>query len=147
MIKLAINEVIETARQIVAEEGEDFVYERRAHPSYGGAAVCLYVYEGQADCLAGRVLHRLGVPLDVMDKNHNSQIGSLLFILESEGIAEVMDGMVCVFLSELQGAQDSGHKWGTSLNSAEKWAEKWAEEWAEGWAEGWVEGWAERNNF
>ncbi len=77
MIKLPLSEkseldilaILRTLKLVVAEAGDDFVYEPvRVSPM---TSRCLYVIEDvqgnkKPDCIGGQVLHRLGVPLDLL---------------------------------------------------------------------------------
>lgn len=51
-----------TVKAIVAETGEDFIY----NPPMGTGGTCVYVWEGAPSCLLGRALSRLGVPMDTL---------------------------------------------------------------------------------
>jgi hypothetical protein len=47
-------------KQVVTEAGEEWTYVRRPNATGIGTG-CVYVHNGEPDCIAGRVLHKLGV--------------------------------------------------------------------------------------
>jgi hypothetical protein len=62
---------------VVDEVGDDFIY--RPHKSYllEGQYSCLYVYEGRPDCLVGKILHRMGIPLEILSQHEGMPASSV----------------------------------------------------------------------
>lgn len=135
-------------REVVAEAGDDFVYEHRdltgipqcgvtsGLPSEG----CLYVWNDAPDCGVGRVLARHGVPLDVLRKWEGVQANAMgptgepvtayrqpvtayRLTLGEKGL--VTEEAAC-FLAAFQYEQDSGAMWGSALLHALQDSAHWA---------------------
>lgn len=126
MITKTYDETLATLREVVAEAGEDFVYQRR----YGND--CLYSVNGEPACIVGRVLAKWGVDLTRMDSEYDGEEGStmkgvfapsLLVQLEREGELEV-DDKSRALLREAQSRQDAECSWGESLRCATRYAER-----------------------
>jgi hypothetical protein len=49
-------------RKVVEEAGPHYRYPHRGM----GLSACKYVWEGKPDCIAGRVLHLMGISLDIL---------------------------------------------------------------------------------
>lgn len=116
MIEITHQSVVDGLSAIVAECGEDFVY-----PSRGGE--CVYVYNGKPDCIVGRFLASVGVPVerlakaDTVDLDGSIAAGDLLERLQQEGIASA-DRFARNILQVVQVKQDGGHTWGEALDMA-----------------------------
>lgn len=104
---VTLEQVKRAAQEIVAEFGEDYVYE---HDVQG---FCHYQRDGQPSCLVGRIFHRLGVSIGLLEKLEGTGPGSLFHHEEWEA----GDGVVN-FLANLQLNQDSGHTWGVSYRNS-----------------------------
>lgn len=108
-------------KAIVDAEGEDFVYPANRATALGGG--CKYVFEGKPDCLIGRYLHSIGVPLERLEEadkaNGNSGIGagSLLRDLGAEGVVQ-SEWTTRDMLGDVQHRQDHGYTWGHALEVA-----------------------------
>lgn len=103
--------VIKTLREVVNEYGRDYVYQRRGSTEEGGPE-CQYVYNGEPDCLAAKVLHRLGVSLATL----HSQEGHAANQLQNTGL----ESAALTVLRAAQTLQDSRHTWGVCLDGAER---------------------------
>lgn len=127
MIELNRDMVVELAKEIVSERPE-FAYQKKARTSGAGIGMfsCLYVHDvGTEDeapgCLVGQILHKAGISLDTPKKADDNEEGSSFANLM---IYNFFDGIMTIteegslFLSELQGMQDTGYTWGVSLNRA-----------------------------
>ena len=68
---------MEAAIAVVAEQGGSYVYPRSERPvpldwdMDPARGACFYVWEGEPDCLIGRTLVRLGLPLDLLEEQEN----------------------------------------------------------------------------
>ncbi|MFI0211975.1 hypothetical protein ACH4OV_25305 [Streptomyces diastaticus] len=117
-IKVTPEQVLDVMREVVAEAGEEFVYEPPT-----GLGVCLYVHRphgGGASvpgCLVGQVLHRLGVPLDELTE-HEAQLARTM----APKLVDAGEGadLLVTALDNAQAIQDGGHSWGAALRAAEE---------------------------
>lgn len=112
--ELDILAVLRTLKQIVAEAGEDFVYQA------GPTGACYYVVNNEPSCLAARVLHRLGVSVhmlrtwegescDLMNGWNGFIGGKIALNFSSESL---------VVLRIAQMYQDAGRTWGDARDRA-----------------------------
>lgn len=106
--RLTYTRTLQLLREVIAEKGEDFVYEPFVDED--GFSMCRYVVQGQPSCLVGHVLHRAGISLTelagVEDTTPNSSDGPW----EDWGTAAALD-----LLAEVQEKQDQGVAWGEAL--------------------------------
>lgn len=58
--KFTLDQVKDAGVALVAEVGEDFVYKEVQD------VTCVYVENGSPSCAVGRILHSLGVPVEVL---------------------------------------------------------------------------------
>ncbi|HEY6018507.1 MAG TPA: hypothetical protein VIY48_00970 [Candidatus Paceibacterota bacterium] len=121
MIEITLDSAIAGLRAIVAEVGEDFVYAQKADEA--GWKSCLYVHNGAPDCIVGRYLASVGVPLERLAKaDDGASRGSidafnLMDALNHEGVVQASYG-VSRFLRDVQERQDVGQAWGEALEIA-----------------------------
>lgn len=105
-----VKQIVTTMKAVVDEYGRDYVYHRRINAL--GQAVCWYVNAtgDGPDCLAGHVLHRLGVSLEQLrDSEHNP--------VETASDYRLSDEAAYV-LSRAQSLQDGGGTWGHAYDQA-----------------------------
>jgi hypothetical protein len=112
-IDLSYDTVLKTLREVVAEAGSNFVYER---PAVAGG--CVYQYRGEPSCGVGRVFAKLGVPIETL-KSFDHEIGGAsaskaLSMLRMPGYSAA-DLKVKRLLKTFQSYQDTGASWGASL--------------------------------
>ena len=119
MIQITEESFVSALRAAVAEKGEDYVYTNPDGREAGddGEATCHYVHGDQPGCLVGNVLHRLGVPLSVLELHEGGaayevmgrirESGQLDFDLGVRGAAEMA-----------QNRQDAGYSWGYAMEAA-----------------------------
>ena len=105
MIKVTYDDVVRTMEEVVADAGEDYVYPRAERGDK-----CVYVHNMRPDCLVGRVLHRLGVSLDLLTYQDNTPA----FVLAQQ-VIDAPTSQVLRLLSEAQSHQDAGYTWGAAL--------------------------------
>ncbi|MDX2590973.1 hypothetical protein PV343_01365 [Streptomyces sp. WI03-4A] len=123
-VTVPASEVIETLREVVAEQ-PDYTYEAPAHMAGEGAPLsCFYVHVGGNDepdtpgCLVGHVLNRLGVPLDRLAMYEGTGSGGMLAsVLEITGPLDEIY-RVDEALALAQDAQDNGSTWADALEAA-----------------------------
>jgi len=119
MIEINIDQAIAGVKAIVAEYGHDYVYTKR--PFGHGASRCVYVYEGQPDCLVGKFLAAQGVSIEHLAEGDTARFGSaaenLLDYLAQDRILGT-DTETVAFLANLQSEQDRGAEWGVALRRA-----------------------------
>jgi hypothetical protein len=99
--KLTIEQARLLLKQVVDEAGEDYVY--KAHETVDGTRICAYIWNGQPDCIVGRVLHASGLftlsELNELLQNNSNLISRLT-------IDTIM------YLAVVQSAQDEEKPWG-----------------------------------
>lgn len=120
-IYVSKSDVATGLKAIVAEYGEDFVYQQR--DTHFGSH-CVYVWQGEPDCIVGKLLHRLGVPVEQLARGDGEVghpvgllAGSLVEHLEELGVISAECG-VSEILDRAQSRQDSGRTWGQSVREA-----------------------------
>lgn len=91
---------------VVQEAGYDYVYERK-RSDYGSSPACLYVWNGKPDCFVGRVLHRLGLPLEEL-----ATFESLAAYAVCERVVPGTTQAQREALTWAQNASDQGAAWG-----------------------------------
>ena len=117
MIEITTQSVIEGLTAIVDEFGEDYVYPEKE------AVIprCLYVHDGEPDCIVGKFLHSVGIPLERLKKADEVDGGTpawkLLGQLEDERVLTAEDRGLNI-LQRAQDHQDSGIAWGEALRRA-----------------------------
>ena len=99
----------ELLRELVAEFGEDYVYE----PPDGEA--CRYVHDGRPSCGVGYVLVRAGVPVEVLQAVDGSDFAA---VHEAVVFEEYVEPDALDLLSDFQDAQDARVPWGEALRRA-----------------------------
>jgi len=121
MIEITYADALAGLKVIVAEAGADFVYSKRgAGETYDGR--CVYVWDGEPDCIVGKYLAKVGVPIDRLRKADSMGFGeparALLHDLEHQGMIDIEPDAIRL-LQETQYHQDQGRTWGHSLSTAE----------------------------
>ena len=113
--------VTEAIEAVVAEKGEDFVYDVEVH---GDGANCLYVKDGQPSCIVGHVMARLGYPLDMFIglEGQTPITGPFLDVFSG------LPGHVAAALNSAQIRQDGGKTWGESLDAYKKYLSQYNNE-------------------
>jgi hypothetical protein len=119
-VLLTEKNVTEAFRQIIEDFGADYVYRKR-----GLADSCFYVHktpEGEAPgCIVGQLLHRLGVPLEVLKKREGRSAWAVFYgdVLFDEGQADSPVRLEGDYLARkiqlVQSAQDRGETWGEAV--------------------------------
>jgi len=115
-VNLTLENVVKAAEEIVSEAPAGYIYPTNLQTEN---ASCLYVRDGRPDCIVGKILDKLGVPLDFdEDDSLNVDLAyGLLRWLEQESVIEIGESVVD-FLSEIQSQQDMGVTWSRSLELA-----------------------------
>jgi hypothetical protein len=114
-IRLTVPLVLDAMRAVVAEQGPDFVYQP---PPEDG--LCVNAVNGAPSCLIGHVLHRLGVPVALLERWPTAPVWELLAHLKAELIVTA-DSDVADVLGTAQDVQDAGDgTWGEALTAAEQ---------------------------
>jgi hypothetical protein len=110
--EVEILSVIRVMKQVVAEAGQNFVYDA-PEPEPVHLKACVYAYEGRPSCLVGRVLAKMGVPIETLESFGHEDIGSLT------GDPRVPLGAATVHVLALaQNLQDNRVTWGVCLLKA-----------------------------
>lgn len=118
MIEITADSVREGLTALVEECGEDFVYDV---DRTGGQ--CVYVHEGQPDCLVGKFLHAQGVTIQQLSiGDHDGPEGSigaqrLIQILSEREVLRAEDSAAQA-LARAQDVQDQRIAWGSALDEA-----------------------------
>ena len=112
--------IITTVREI-ADELPDFVYTRGLLPNEG----CRYEADGHGDCIIGRALERLGVPIEHirwLDTASQDGDGIAVFQIWHQpfwNVPKTEEGKSIFWLSEVQREQDNGAPWGEAVRRAD----------------------------
>lgn len=125
MIELTDTQVLQGLQELVDEKGEGFVYEKRERVEGLAPKRCVYVHQGEPDCLVGQFLAKAGIPLDRLEAadvdnyNQGTAASELVDKLKAEGLLKVSDRALRA-LSFAQSEQDSGETWGEALREAKR---------------------------
>lgn len=109
---LDILAVLRTLKLVVAETGDDFVYQR------GPNGQCYYIVNRQPSCIAGKVLHRLGVPIDLLRLWEGTRVTAMGNSLVRDRPAIDFSYESLQVLGEAQVYQDQGKPWGDCRDRA-----------------------------
>lgn len=120
MIELDLARTKELLAAAVAERGEDFVY-ITPDTDEESAPKCLYVHEAtgglECGCIVGWVLHRAGVPLELLRQYEGSHATDVLDRLwDINVLAASLEA--ASLLHAVQGSQDDGSPWGEAVREA-----------------------------
>jgi hypothetical protein len=121
--ELEVLAVLRTLKQVVEEAGDDYVYHHKIRPDHLNTGKgCWYVDpEGKKpDCIVGRVLFRLGVSLNTLQR-FEGIMASGLPSLETSAIgsgAIPLHRPALYVLGVAQGIQDTGGNWGDARDAA-----------------------------
>lgn len=115
-------------REVVAEQGPDYVYKRVPASEYGG---CVYFHPttSEPSCIVGRALAKEGLKPSALTGYQNEAVRIRVLAdraLPGAGLL-VTDDAARVF-SAAQEAQDDGKTWGESLRWAETAAKQVAQD-------------------
>ena len=122
MIEITKQSLIEGLEAIVAEYGADYVYPAKERRGRSEDRECFYVHEGQPDCIVGKFLHSVGVPLERLQEADDSADASAMTLLTELAWANVINADLGVrqALSVAQRWQDWGYTWGDALQRAKE---------------------------
>jgi hypothetical protein len=115
MIEITADTVRTGLTALVDEYGSSTVYEKKVRD---GLNQCLYVYEGQPDCIIGKFLADLGVEVELLaeyDTTEGIISSELLTDLARLGIIASPPYAVYNALSAAQALQDEGKTWGAAV--------------------------------
>lgn len=113
--------------EVVADATPNYRYWTTGHPGHEGRdeleGVCRYVYDGEADCGVARVLHRYGVPIDVL-RRWEGYYASEMGPAGSPGRRHIpttgplVTDEAALILKKFQRSQDNDTPWGKALGAA-----------------------------
>jgi hypothetical protein len=112
--------VLRTLKEVVTEAGPEWIYVRRPNATGLGTG-CVYVHNGEPDCIAGRVLAKLGVSTADLSKWEGKvcgQMSSEHLTVELNLPRIPFDEHSLGVLNVAQDSSDSGYSWGSSLEKA-----------------------------
>lgn len=116
MISITATSVNEGLDALLKQEGEGFIYEKN-----NGA--CTYIREGEGDCIVGRYLVSVGVPVERLIEADQRLAGlrapTLLHELSEEGVI-TYEARALDLLDVVQDYQDSRVPWGVAVRRARK---------------------------
>ncbi|KAF4408621.1 hypothetical protein [Streptomyces lycii] len=98
------DEQVRSVLRTVALERPEYVYDEQDEDGS-----CQYVNNGAPSCLVGHVLHRLGVPLDVLREREGDK--ALHVARDLLSVSDVTAGC----LNRAQIRQDDGETWGDAI--------------------------------
>lgn len=113
---LTLDLVNKTLDELVAEKGEDYVYERNEE------ARCTYVRDGAPSCIVGHLLAKIGVPIEELAQRETRGAGGMIALLNEAGFLTTAEWPeahdVEHLLAAVQINQDSQIPWGQAVQSA-----------------------------
>ena len=119
MERIDARRALEMLIDVVDQYGEDTVYEKVPLTQGNqvievGGTGCRYQYQRQPSCIVGHVLHRAGVPMDVLENldMSGSPAGSIYGTVKDPDARTVLDAA--------QIKQDAGETWGDALRAAKE---------------------------
>lgn len=125
LAEVTAQRVLEVAREVVAEAGEDYVYAPQPDPRDVNG-LCLYVdAEDKPSCIIGRIAHRLGVPVEVLrsegDLWIDESVPSLVQTRAADPLLSALGlpGHLVPALANAQWSQDQSQPWGAVLRDLE----------------------------
>jgi hypothetical protein len=114
-LTLDFDTAVEELRAVIAEKGEDYVYEP------DGTAACSYFDGTEPGCIIGHVLVRHGFTYeDVVGSERLFSNGADVATLVAKDIIQVDNDHTEYLLSYVQSYQDGGQAWSDALTSALK---------------------------
>jgi hypothetical protein len=124
MTEIDVPTVLTILAQVVADKGEFYQYPDRPElekPEISGVT-CYYVWNGEPDCIAGHVLHRLGMDLDLLARYEGTGVDEIP-INDLNGVPFSISEEALNVLYAAQGTQDARMSWGQALRDAKEKAE------------------------
>lgn len=117
-----MTQVLDLLDEVIAEVGPDYVYpedHKRSLPPGGGPG-CMYVHDGQYDCIAARVFGKLGVPVETLADKEGVAAYQVMQTLWPDADTDAAN-----LLNKAQMEQDSygSDTWGQIVTNAHTWAE------------------------
>lgn len=114
-IDLSVENVAKALREAVEEKGADYCYINEAgevaNLENAIETQCQYVHTDKPGCIVGNVLHRLGVPLDILSRYETRPAKNVVESLYEQGILE-FERKALDMLRYAQSYQDNGNSWG-----------------------------------
>jgi hypothetical protein len=117
--------MLRALKQVVAEAGDDYVYTKKVTglSDYPG---CVYVFNGEPDCLGGRVLAKLGVSTETLRSWEGKMCESMTKGATAHPLLGFGDNYyleplsffspTMEILARAQRFQDAGNAWGEVRN-------------------------------
>lgn len=105
-------------KAVVREMGRDYKYIFRPHGNAPGQFGAYYVWDGKPDCLVGRVLARMGVPVEMLARVEHNSANVVVGMLWGRGaLAGDLTAInkVAELAVQVQGVNDSRQEWGWAL--------------------------------
>lgn len=116
------SEVLAAVDAALAERGADYVYSNPyASTATTPAMSCLYVHGEETGCLVGNVMHRLGVPLDALQRWEGVRASTVMRRAEAD-LGIVVPAWSRYMLSRAQAQQDHGEEWGEAIAEGKAYA-------------------------
>lgn len=120
-VTITKEDALRALREAVAEKGAEYVYELE-----NDLDSCKYVKDGEASCLVGNALHRLGVPIEVLTELDYAYLGNTSATIDQTAALDVLMAHSVTLSSEAvtalqnaQRSQDRTDTWGKALRAAE----------------------------
>lgn len=101
---------IEAEVRRIAQESPQFAYERHT-----GVRWCMYIFNGEGDCIFGRALINVGVPLEELACCESQPIAGVLRDLNIPTTPRERD-----WAGAVQEWQDKGAAWGEAVTYADE---------------------------
>ena len=117
---MTVDEALKLLEAVVADFGEDHVYQR--HSLAEGGATCRHIHNGEPDCLVGHVLIRSG-RFTAEELSDIQTVRLAAFTYPGRLVDEATHVLVAA-----QSTQDAGCTWGVALERARRVAQRLASE-------------------
>jgi hypothetical protein len=121
-MNITLDQVRQSARKVVAEFGEDYVYEQRE--MFASTVGCVYTEDnGEPSCIVAHILSDLGVSLEpFVGKNGPHELNTKRWgcINAESELGVTIDMKAKYYLGDLQEIQDEEQSWGRALEYAER---------------------------
>lgn len=108
-----MSNAIELLKEVVREQGEDFVYELP-----NGDGTCLYEFDGKASCGVGKVMEKMGVPASTLAEWDTRPVNMARELYEAGHFPEGITPYEAEVLDRFQKEQDRGMRYGEALEEA-----------------------------
>lgn len=98
--------------RIIAQKSTNFTYTTHS----GSNGTCTYVWKGEPDCLIGRYLVDLGLPIEAFEPHEGKGVDDLFQDGHLEGYEFSAEPEAIIAMAKIQHLQDNDYSWGEAYN-------------------------------